>query len=88
MEFYLVFSVFYVHLVHIFPPNFGMRRHGIQEVSGSICLILLILSVNGNARRNYVPPGVFSCNFIFQVSIFPRCDNTHLPQNPDHNARK
>ena len=39
MEFYLVFLVFYVHLVHIFPPNFSVRRHGIQEVSGSIPLI-------------------------------------------------
>ena len=36
MEFYLVFSVFYVHLVHIFPPNFSVRRHGIQEVGGLI----------------------------------------------------
>lgn len=35
MEFYLGFLVFYVHLVHIFPPNFSVRRHGIQEVSGS-----------------------------------------------------
>ena len=63
-------------------------ENGIQEVSGSICLILFILSVKGNARRNYAPPGVFSYNFIFQVSIFPHCDNTHLPQNPDRNARK
>ena len=39
MEFYLVFSVFYVHLVHIFPPNFSVRRHGIQEVSGLFSLI-------------------------------------------------
>ena len=39
MEFYLGFLVFYVHLVHIFPPNFSVRRHGIQEVSGSIPLI-------------------------------------------------
>ena len=42
MEFYLVFSVFYVHLVHIFPPNFRVRRHGIQEVSG----LMLLISTN------------------------------------------
>lgn len=54
MEFYLVFLVFYVHLVHIFPPNFSVRRHGIQAVGG----LLLLIFVKRMSSHN----GVF-CSF-------------------------
>ena len=43
MEFYLVFSVFYVHLVHIFPPNFSVRRDGIQYVGGLVLPIQVVI---------------------------------------------
>ena len=56
MEFYLGFLVFYVHLVHIFPPNFSVRRHGIQEVSGSIPLI----STNTNSWKPSVSKDFFA----------------------------
>ena len=55
MEFYLGFLVFYVHLVHIFPPNFSVRRHGIQEVSGSIPLI------STKSLENHWFSGLFLC---------------------------
>ena len=39
MEFCFVFCVFCVYFMQIFLYCFGMRRDGIQEVSGSIPII-------------------------------------------------
>ena len=63
MEFYLVFLVFYVHLVHIFPPNFSVRRDGIQEVSGSIPLISTI-----EALKTIGFQGFFLCATLFPMA--------------------
>ena len=63
MDFYLVFYVFYVYLVHIFPPSFSVRRHGIQEVSGSF----LIISAKDLI---YSEIKVFSCFYDLQSVIF------------------
>ena len=62
MEFYLVFSVFYVHLVHIFPPNFSVRRHGIQEVGGLFFPIAKSL-ISNEIRLFYF----VSLNMFFQA---------------------
>ena len=64
MEFYLVFYVFYVYLVHIFPPSFSVRRHGIQEVSGSIPLISTI-----EALKTIGFQGFFRCT---ELLLSPR----------------
>ena len=84
MEFCLVFCVFYVYLVHIFPPSFSVRRHGIQEISGSIPLIStkrqtakptpcgLVISKSG-----YIPSpneaGEFTVHLLFLLNeVFSR----------------
>ena len=74
MEFYLVFSVFYVHLVHIFPPNFSVRRHGIQEVSGSIPLI--------STKKVLKTPVFGTFSLLFGIKKFGVLKR---PENFDHN---
>ena len=64
VEFYSVFCVFYVYFIHMYPLNFGMRRHGIQEVSG---LIFAYIHQNAGCAKK---SGVFLTFSAIDLPVF------------------